>query len=58
MNLTDFDSDYVNPLLIKLFKGKEKGLLEDEYNTDFSKYGQHCLNNNFLDDFIVSVFFS
>ena len=56
--LNDFGSDYVNPIPVKLVKDKEKGLLWDNYNVDFSKYGQHSLNHDFLDSFTASTFLS
>lgn len=56
--LNDFGSDYVNPIPVKLVKVKEKGLLWDNYNVDFSKYGQDSLNHDFLDSFTASMFLS
>ena len=41
MDLNDFNNDYLNPLLAKLFKEKETVFLLVDFNTDLSKYEQH-----------------
>ena len=49
MDLNEFNSDYLNPLLAKLSEEKKTVFLLGDYNVDLSKYEQRSSTNEFLD---------
>ena len=56
MDLNEFNSDYLNPLLAKLSKEKKTVFLLGDYNVDLSKYDQHSPTNGFSDSVASSMF--
>ena len=45
MDLNEFNSDYLNPLLAKLSKEKKAVFLLGDYNVNLFKYEQHSPTN-------------
>ena len=45
MDLNEFNSDYLNPLLTKLSKEKKAVFLLGDYNVNLFKYEQHSPTN-------------
>ena len=56
MDLNDFNNDYLNLLLAKLSKEKQRDFLLGHFNVDLSKYEQHSPTNEFLDSLASSMF--
>ena len=56
MDINEFNSDYLNPLLVKLSRKKKAVFLLGDYNVDLSKYEQHSPTNEFLDSLASSMF--
>ena len=56
MDINEFNSDYLNPLLDKLSKEKKTVFQLGDYNVDLSKYEQHPPTNEFLDTLASSMF--
>ena len=50
LQINDFKSDFISPLLLKLQKESSKGIfLLGDFNIDLSKYELSDSNNNFID---------
>ena len=56
MDLNEFNSDYLNPLLAKLSKERRAVFLLGDYNVNLFKYEQYSTTNKFL-DFLASFIF-
>ena len=57
MDINEFNSDYLNPLLDKLSKEKKPVFQLGNYNVAPSKYEQHTPTNEFLDTLASSMIF-